>query len=230
MSPDSAEKGQLAARTQPAPAAATAARDDADPVAAVLAQIAPDPVLPGLVDDDAEPADMLGRVAEQVNAQRRARGRPEGSANKRNAEIFDYLEARGFKQPERFLAEIVTADPRALAAALSGPNVKPEHVPFDKALEVMRLQAKAAADLLPYKLAKRQELKVEHTGKHVHLMVAGRLTAPGQGPATAFSLTCDGGENANEINAAPEPLGQQPFGQDGQAVDDAGNSADKPAD
>jgi hypothetical protein len=116
--------------------------------------------------------------------------------------MFDYLEARGFKAPELRLMEIVTADCRELAAALAGPDAKPENVSFDRALEVLRLQAKVAGDLLPYKFAKRQELQVNHGGAVAHVMMAGQLTAPGQGAVKQWSLTGEDVEIANEINSS----------------------------
>lgn len=197
---DQRREGHSEARTPPA-------QDFGRDVAQLLEQIAPQATLPGLVDAAGDGVDLVGRVAEQVNEKRRARGRPLNSPNRRNDETFDYLAARGFKMPEQRLAEIVTADPRELAAALAGPGVKPENVPFDRAMEVLRLQAKCAEVLMPYKFAKKQELKVEHSGGQVHVMMAGPLTRPGDSPATAFDLT--GGADAQtvdyqEVSASPE--------------------------
>lgn len=199
----------------------------------LLGSLAPQAALPGLVDTDPDTVDLIGRVAEHVNGQRRARGRPAGSANRRNDEMFDYLEARGFKGPELRMMEIISADPRELAAALAGPEAKAANVPFDRAMEVLRLQAKCAEAMLPYKFAKKQELKVEHSGGQVHVMMAGPLTRPGDTPATAFDLT--GGADAQTVEyqevkpGAPEQFGREQFGRDGQAVDAATQSPDKPA-
>jgi hypothetical protein len=121
-----------------------------------------------------EQLDLLGEAAETSNARRRGAGRPEGSGNKRNAETFDYLEALGFKGPERLLMEVVSADPRQLAAQLAGTD-DPRHVPFDRALEVLKLQIKAAADLMPYKLARKPQA-IEVSRKELHLFVAGTLS------------------------------------------------------
>jgi hypothetical protein len=199
---NSAEKGQFGGHTDAENSADAAIRS-------VLGEVQTDPMLPGLVDDVPDDFDVLGKVAETLNAKRRARGRPEGSANRRNAEVFDYLEARGFKAPELRLMEINSADPRQLAAALSGPDVKPENVSFDRVMEVLKLQAKVASDLLPYKFAKRQELQVSHTGEVAHVMMAGRLVAPGEGLVKEWSLTGEATEISNEINITPNAVSQE---------------------
>ena len=174
---------------------------------ALLANSEAEPQLPGLVDAPEDDFDVLAKAAETLNAKRRARGRPEGSANKRNAEVFDYLEARGFKAPELRLMEIISADPRELAKALAGPHcISPG---FEKVMEVLRMQVQAARELMPYKFAKRQELKVEHSHKVAHVMMAGRLTDPNQGQREAFSLT---GETVDyqEVNPnAPKQVAQE---------------------
>ena len=220
---DRATEGHGGART-------AVAQDFGAEVAALLGDLAPQATLPGLTGDEAPAADLLGRVAEQVNAKRRGAGRPQGSANRRNDEVFDYLEARGFKQPERYLAELITADPRELAAALSGPGTKAENVAFDKAMEVLRAQLKAAEALLPYKFAKKQELKVEHSGGQVHLMMAGPLTRPGDTPATAFDLTGGATEIIEHSATEQGAVGNEAVGQTGQAVEATEQSPSKPAD
>jgi hypothetical protein len=149
-----------------------AALTDAKNLQDLLALAAPQPALPGLADDiAADDFDAISKAAANLNEQRRARGRPKGSANLRNAEMFDYLEARGFKAPEMRLMEIVSADPVALTAALFG-----EHADRDYLLEMVKLQAKCAVELMPYKFAKRQEIKVDSTRVEAHVFVAGRLT------------------------------------------------------
>jgi hypothetical protein len=188
---DSAEKGQLGLRAEAENSADAAIRQ-------VLGEVTPAPMLPGLVDDQPDDLDVLGKVAETLNAKRRARGRPEGSANRRNAEMFDYLEARGFKAPEVRMMEIVSADTVELARALHTD-------PF----EVLKLQAKVAGDLLPFKFAKRQELQVNHGGEIAHVMMAGRLVAPGEGQVKAWSLTGEVDELSNEINITPNAVSQE---------------------
>jgi hypothetical protein len=201
---DKAQKGQLDLRTEAENSADAAIR-------AVLGEVAPAPMLPGLVDDQPDDLDVLGRVAETLNAKRRARGRPEGSANKRNAEMFDYLEARGFKAPELRMMEIVSADPIELArsiieATTYGPCYAP---PMQLVMQIIAQQAKTAADLLPYKFAKRQELQVNHSGEVAHVMMAGRLVAPGEGPIKQWSLTGEVDELSNEINITPNAVSQE---------------------
>lgn len=244
---DQRHEGQEGARTRPAPEISTAERaqaavQSASTIAqaapsaaeraaqAILAELEPQAILPGLTEEAPETFDLVAKAAETVNAQRRGPGRPKGSANMRNAEMFDYLEAMGFKQPERRLMEIISADPAQLAAAMSGPSAKPENMAFDKVLEIMRLQLRAAEVMLPYKFAKRQELNVKSTAQHLHVMVAGRLTSPNEGPAKAFSLT---GETLDfqQVSPAPDgPVVQGAVVQSSQAVDQAQQSSAQTAD
>jgi hypothetical protein len=108
--------------------------------------------------------DLLGAMAETSNARRRGAGRPEGAVNKRNDETFDYLEARGFKAPEVLLMEVISADVKLLANKLGADPI-----------EVLKLQIKAAADLMPYKLARKPQA-FEVTKRELHMFVAGKLT------------------------------------------------------
>jgi hypothetical protein len=191
------EKGQLDLRAEAENSADAAIR-------AVLGEVAPAPMLPGLVDDQPDDLDVLGRVAETLNAKRRARGRPEGSANRRNDEMFDYLEARGFKAPELRLMEIISADPVELARAIAqsaayGPVWAP---PIDLIMQIISMQAKAAGELMPYKFAKKHEVKHDISAKVAHVMMAGRLVAPGQGAVKQWSLTGEDVGIANEINGS----------------------------
>lgn len=137
--------------------------------------------LPGLVDQD-DALDAVAKAASQINEKRRARGRPEGSANRRNAEMFDYLEARGFKAPEVRLMEIISADTRDLADALGLHDA-------EYRLDVLKLQAKCAEALMPYKFAKRQELKIQHDKRELHVFMPAPLTRPGDVMAGAYDLT-----------------------------------------
>lgn len=191
------QKGQEEALT--APAGPSAAENEQ--LQQLISEMQPEPELPGLAGDA---FDVLGRAAEQINSQRRARGRPPGSANRRNDEVFDYLEARGFKAPELRLMEIISADTRELAAALCGPNVKADHIPFDNALKVLRLQQAAAKELLPYKFAKKSEHNVQVNGRVAHFFTAGWLLE-GQPQANAdhFSLTKNS-EEYQEVNNPEE--------------------------
>lgn len=130
------------------------------------------PALPGLVDEADAGADLVARAAETANSKRRARGRPKGAANLRNAALFDWLEALGHKNPVKRLVEIISADPRELARALAGPNAGEPS--YERALDVLREQRQAAAALLPYVLAKKPQA-IEVTSKELHLFLAGSL-------------------------------------------------------
>lgn len=146
--------------------------------AAGPASIEPDPAQIAAdleLDTIGQQFDLLGQAAETSNARRRGAGRPAGALNRRNAETFDYLEALGYKGPERVLMQIISADPRELAAALAGPGQKVENVSFDRAFEVLKLQVKAAADLMPYKLARRPQAH-EITRRELHLFLSGNLS------------------------------------------------------
>jgi hypothetical protein len=153
--------------------------------------------LPGL-DHPPDDFDLVAKAASNLNERRRARGRPEGSANRRNAEMFDYLEARGFKAPELRLMEIISADPAELAKAIGGmaevskPSFdqvmaevsKPS---FDQVMAVVALQAKYADALMPYKFAKRQELKIQTDKTVRHVFVARRLSEDVTEKANVFN-------------------------------------------
>lgn len=203
---ESAEKGQEEALTR-AKSGENPENFEAAAIAQLLATVNAAPELPGLDDHSADEFDVLGKLAENINAKRRGAGRPSGSANKRNDEMFDYLEARGFKAPELRLMEIVSADTRALAAALAGPSQMVEHVAFDKVLDVLKLQVAAAKELLPYKFAKKHEVKHEINARVAHVMMAGRLTEPGHGQAVEFSLTGETVEYQEVNPLPPKPVG-----------------------
>lgn len=150
----------------------------------------------------AEGGDRLGELAEISNARRR--GRPAGSANRRNSDVFDYLEARGFKNPILRLMEIVSADWTDI--------------------EGMKLQIRAAEALLPYMLAKKpQTLQIDKNTLHVFL--AGPLSQPGQTVRDKFSLF----GNAEQYQGADPPVGQDAVGRDGNTVLDQGGDLVKPA-
>ncbi len=94
-------------------------------------------------------------------AVRRGPGRPAGSPNRSTSKVREYLMARGYRDPMEMQAAIVAADPRELAKALCGPG---EEVTFGMALEVAKLQQKAADALMPYwhqAQPKAVEVKVE---------------------------------------------------------------------
>ncbi len=158
---------------------------------------------------DLDDFDTLAQAANQVASQRRARGRPAGSRNRRNGDVFDYLQQLGHRDPLVTLSMIQTADPMTLAKALASPLLDatgaprfrpdgtPIMVPADP-VKVAQLIEKAAADLAQYGYAKQKELNVNV--RKLHLMVAGDLG--GMIDAGDGSLSITGDEKGNEINGA----------------------------
>lgn len=120
----------------------------------------------GLLDvagsPDALSLDVLGAAAELVAAQRRARGRPKGSGNKRNGDMLRYLQNLGHRDPLVTLSMIQTADTKALAKTLCAD-----------AIDVFKVQAAAARDMLPYLYAKKPQQLELPAGDRVPLMVIG---------------------------------------------------------
>lgn len=150
---------------------------------------------------DLEPLDVLSRVAETGAAQRRARGRPKGSANKRNTMVFEYLEAHGHRDPAMTLSLMQSADTIALAKALGSPMTDAKgnlirtpvrdhtgalvrdadgelvmEVVYAMAdpVKVAQLQRQAASDLMPYKYAKKPQA-IEVDKRELHVFLAGSL-------------------------------------------------------
>lgn len=193
---DDGGNGYLGAHT---PAASGAAEAAAPPVATDLGDDAGD--LLDLIEGspDLLPIGGLARAAEHHAAQRRGRGRPKGSANRRNTSLFDYLEALGHRDPAVTLSMWQTADTKALAKALGvGDGVK-------ALLSVAGLQVKAAAELLPYKYAKKpQQLELPEGAGQRAVMVIGELN--GNVNVLAANGFMSAGvppaspEKANEIN------------------------------
>jgi hypothetical protein len=93
---------------------------------------------------------------------KRRAGRPPGSVNRSTLKLQGYLQSRGYRDPAEFLASIVSADPRELAARLAG--VKDVRLmTFDQALEVLKLQRNAADALMPY-FHQKMPIAVHHQG------------------------------------------------------------------
>ncbi|MBS9720048.1 hypothetical protein JYU29_05015 [Tianweitania sp. BSSL-BM11] len=128
--------------------------------------------------------DLFSLAAEQVASERRARGRPTASPNRRNAAMFDYLGKIGHRHPAVTLSQIQTADTLALAAALGA-----------KPLEVAKLQASAAAALLPFDLAKKVHVDAP-TDRRLPVMVIGEMNVMME----RSDGTMSAGEKPNEIN------------------------------
>ncbi len=118
-------------------------------------------LLTGSPDLDAE--DLLSRAANSVTAQRKGPGRPKGAANRRNADVFDYLEALGHRDPAVTLSLIQSADVGELATALDC-----------KKADAARLQIAAAKELLPYKYSKKP-LAIDVKEQKLHMFITGDL-------------------------------------------------------
>ena len=106
---------------------------------------------------------LLSRSAANSLSERRGRGRPKGSPNKRNADVFEYLEALGHRNPAVTLSLIQSMEPDDLAKALVCDR-----------LEAARLIVSAANSLMPYGFAKKPTA-VEVSAKHLHVFMAGDL-------------------------------------------------------
>ncbi|MBX3580080.1 MAG: hypothetical protein KF723_22990 [Rhizobiaceae bacterium] len=165
---------------------------------------------------DLEDLDTLAAAANKVASARRARGRPAGSQNRRNSAVFDYLDAMGHRHPAVTLSLIQTADTMELARALGTPMKDDDGHPYVDGegrviiqpadpLKVLAIQAKAAADLVPFDLAKKHH--VEQQTRVLHLFMAGKLDA-GALPGEARGLSIFGGENLNEINGDAVRIGE----------------------
>jgi hypothetical protein len=96
---------------------------DADPAApgadAELPGADPADLLAGL--PDASPEDLFAMAAEPALHQRRARGRPAGSLNRKNNDMIAYLQAKGHRDPWETLSLIQSADTMKLAMFLRVP-------------------------------------------------------------------------------------------------------------
>lgn len=151
---------------QPAPAETGRDALDKDVLAiaqALQAQPAADQL--DLLDGspDLEDGGLLAKAAETSLRDRRGRGRPKGSPNRRNADVFEYLEALGHRNPAVTLSLIQSMEPDDLARALVCDR-----------LEAARLIVQAANSLMPYGFAKKPTA-VEVTGKHLHVFMTGVL-------------------------------------------------------
>lgn len=112
---------------------------------------------------DLEDGGLLAKSAETSLRERRGRGRPKGSPNKRNADVFEYLEALGHRNPAVTLSLIQSMEPDDLARALVCDR-----------LEAARLIVQAANSLMPYGFAKKPTA-VEVKSQHLHVFMSGDL-------------------------------------------------------
>lgn len=193
------EGGYSKAHTPPAPGAPPAAAADQE-----ATEDADGDDLLALVDGspDLLPIGGLAQAAEITASQRRGRGRPKGSTNRRNTALFEYLEALGHRDPAVTLSMWQTADTKELAKALGvGGGSK-------ALLAVAALQVRAAAELLPYKYAKKpQQLSLPDGADQRAVMVIGELNGNVNVLAAGGFLSAGTppieGEKVNEINDCP---------------------------
>jgi len=219
-----AEKGTGEARTRGSPgesqpADATRRDEIAADIAALAQQLGGEAEQLDLIagSPDLDDLDTLSAAANKIAGARRARGRPAGSQNRRNSAVFDYLDAMGHRHPAVTLSLIQTADTMELARALGTPMKDDDGHPYVDGqgrviiqpadpLKVLAIQAKAAADLVPFDMAKKHH--IEKQTKLLHFFMAGTLDA-GQaaGEARGFSIFGEG-EKPNEINGSAVRIGE----------------------
>lgn len=127
----------------------------------------------------------LARIANKAASGRRGRGRPQGSSNKRNTAVFDYLEQLGHRDPAVTLSMLQSADTVELAQALGLDSPKGRQA-------VLAIQRQAAADLMPYKYAKRPTVvELPGGGRVQPVMVIGEFNvSTGSGDVV---MSVDGG-------------------------------------
>lgn len=147
--------------------------------------------------------DLLETAAEMTATERRGRGRPPGSPNRKNKEMIAFLEARGIRDPWLTLAVIQSADTIKLAEMLGTPALndegrpimldgKPMMIPAEP-LKVLQLQRSAAEALMPYHHAKQpQQLDLPDLGDRLPLMVIGEMNV-------SIERAADGFMSAGEI-------------------------------
>ncbi|TGP93832.1 MULTISPECIES: hypothetical protein [unclassified Mesorhizobium] len=156
---DAAEKGHQDARTP------GSGGDQAPP--ADLPGADPLDLIAGLPDGEGD--DVLALAAELVAAPSRARGRPQGAANRKNGDMIRYLQARGHRDPMVTLSMIQSADFGALCKAVGAETAKHK-------IAVLGIMRGAAADLLPYHHGKKpQQLELIGDGSKRPLMVIGEM-------------------------------------------------------
>lgn len=110
--------------------------------------------------------DVLAVAAELDQPERRGRGRPPGSPNRKNADMIAYLQARGHRDPWHTLSLIQSAGTMSLAKALGSPMFRPDGTPILERdgtpayapadpVKVLAIQKAAAEAILPYHHAKQ---------------------------------------------------------------------------
>lgn len=162
--------------------------------------------------------DSLAQKAEKSNAMRRGAGRPEGSSNRRNTDLFNLALAQGFKHPFIRLMEIVSADPNTLLGS----------TPKQKAT-ALTLQIRAAEALLPYDMAKKPQ-SIEVKGKSLHVFMAGKLSDMKAGGVAGFSLTGEVEQDQGFSMVEVEPVVREPVVRNDNSQQDQKVNNAKPAD
>jgi hypothetical protein len=196
-----------------------------DPIAADLQRLAAErdqaePEQPDLLAGSLEihDQDVLAVASELVAAPRRERGRPPGSSNRRNSQMFDYLAQLGHRHPAVTLSMIQTADTKALARAICAD-----------AIDVLRLQVSAASALLPYDLAKKPQAIELPPGAPRPLMVIGEMNVIGQ-QNVEFMSVGEPAKKPNEINGRAVRLGEDESHDTSQDIDNAGETGSETPD
>lgn len=174
-------------------------------------------LLAGSPDIDAQ--DVLALAAEPILSRRRARGRPEGAANRKNGDMIRYLAAHGHRDPWVTLSLIQSADTLKLAQAMRSPVMKNGKQVVSKAgvplfntpspMDVLAMQVRAADALMAYHHAKKPQQIELPIGDKRPMMVFGnvehmQVIADGDGFMSAGIMP---GEKANEINGDAVRLG-----------------------
>lgn len=153
-------------------------------------------LLAGLPDGEGE--DVLALVAETVAAPARARGRPQGSANRKNGDLIRYLAARGHRDPWVTLSMIQSADFSALCKMVGASSAKHK-------LAVLGIMRGAAADLMPFHHSKKPQQLELPPGDQRPVMIIGEMNVAAIGldgfMSAGMPVTVEG-EKANEINGA----------------------------
>ena len=163
--PDAHTRGDLAGDRAPgASAEAVEALPGADPLA----------LLDG--SPDVQPEDLFALAAEPALHQRRARGRPAGALNRKNADMIAYLAAKGHRDPWETLSLIQSADTMKLAMFLRVPMQEGGKIKRNEAGDILynppnpefvaALQERAATTLMKYHhSAKPQQLELPGGGE-----------------------------------------------------------------
>jgi hypothetical protein len=182
-----------------------------DRLAARIGQDEAEPEQPSLLLADPDDASSLfaGPVRHVANAianDKRARGRPAGSQNRRSKDLANYLLSKGYRDPALNLADLANADPLGLAVemlALPQPDgYSPQEVlaaaiqqgmigrdELGKLAEkATKLVVSANSELMPYFHAKRpQEIHVE--SKQLGIMIVGEMRAEKRDDDGVMDLT-----------------------------------------